>query len=167
MISTMSWDNASVASVDIVSVRVRERWTTSVRRAAFQSRSMSGPTGYLACHDCNQAKVDKWPVVGYVDPCTELASERPETYFTFDTKTGEVLPFEDLDQSRFDKAQGMIDDLRLNGRHHLKDRLFWLWMVSRAVPDDSSEETLDTEVDRDRTGISHYPMVEHHTGVVA
>ena len=102
----------------------------------------------LACHDCNQAKGDKWPEDGYVDPCTELASDRPESYFTFDTKTGEIVPLEDLDPGRFDKAQRMIDDLQLNGQDHLKDRLFWIWMVSRAIADDPSEETLDIEVVR-------------------
>ena len=102
----------------------------------------------FACHDCNQAKGDKWPIEGYVDPCTELASDRPESYFTFDTKTGEALPMKDLDESRFDKAQRMIDDLRLNGRHHLKERLVWLRLVSRAMADDPSEETPDAEVVR-------------------
>ena len=102
----------------------------------------------FACHDCNQAKGDKWPIEGYVDPCTVSESSRPETYFTFDTKTGEIVPLKGLDSDRWDKAQGMIDDLRLNGRHHLKERLVWIWMVSRAIADDPSEETLDIEVVR-------------------
>ena len=102
----------------------------------------------FACHDCNQAKGDKWPIGGYVDPCSVSESSRPETYFTFDTKTGEALPMKDLDESRFDKAQRMIDDLRLNGRHHLKERLVWIWMVSCAIPDDPSEDTPDAELVR-------------------
>ena len=33
----------------------------------------------FACHDCNQAKGDKWPGGGYVDPCAMDESCRPET----------------------------------------------------------------------------------------
>ena len=102
----------------------------------------------LACHDCNQAKVDKWPEDGYVDPCAELASDKLETYFTFDTKTGEIVPLKELDSDRWDKAQGMIEDLNLNAWHHLRARLLWIWRLAWEVPDDSSEETPDTEVDR-------------------
>ena len=95
----------------------------------------------FACHDCNQAKVDKWPEGGYIDPCTELASDRPESYFTFDTKTGELIPIEDLDDSRFDKAQGMIDDLKLNAWHHLKFRRRLLYKMAETIPDNPREET--------------------------
>ena len=95
----------------------------------------------FACHDCNQAKGDKWPVGGYVDPCTASESYRPETCFTFDTKTGEIVPLKDLDQDRFDKAQRMINDLRLNGRHHLAKRLVWILRMGWEIPDDPSEET--------------------------
>ena len=95
----------------------------------------------FACHDCNQAKLDKWPIEGYVDPCTASESYRPETCFTFDTKTGEIVPLKDLDQDRFDKAQRMINDLRLNGRHHLAKRLVWILRMGWEIPDDPSEET--------------------------
>ena len=96
----------------------------------------------FACHDCNQAKGDKWPVVGYVDPCTVSESSRPETYFTFDTKTGEIVPLKGLDSDSWDKAQGMIDDLRLNGRHHLEKRVALLYVMKETIPDDPREETL-------------------------
>ena len=72
----------------------------------------------------------------------------PTPLINYDTKTGEIVPLKDLDQDRFDKAQRMIDNLRLNGRHHLAKRLVWIWMVSRAIPDDPSEDTPDAELVR-------------------
>ena len=95
----------------------------------------------FACHDCNQAKGDKWPIEGYVDPCSVSEFSRPETYFTFDTKTGEVLPFAELDDGRFDKAQRMIEDLRLNAWHHLEKRVALLYVMTETIPDDPREET--------------------------
>ena len=95
----------------------------------------------LACHDCNLAKLDKWPEDGYIDPCTKMASERPESYFTFDTKTGQVIPIEDLDQSRLDRAQEIIEDLNLNALHHLDKRVALLRVMTEAIPDDPREET--------------------------
>ena len=95
----------------------------------------------FVCRDCNQAKGDKWPVGGYVNPCSVSESSRPETYFTFDTKTGEIVPIAELDDSRFYKAQGMIDDLRLNGRHHLEKRVALLYVMTETIPDDPREET--------------------------
>ena len=73
---------------------------------------------------------------------------RPESYFTFDTKTGEIIPLSDLGQDRFEVAITMIDDLRLNGEHHLKNRLNWLRMVARAIPNDPVQETAESEVAR-------------------
>ncbi len=45
----------------------------------------------FACHDCNHAKVDKWPIGGYVDPCAVIRSSHPERYFDFDFKTGLII----------------------------------------------------------------------------
>ena len=102
----------------------------------------------FACHDCNHAKWNNWPERGYIDPCTMSESPRPENYFTFDTKTGEVIPLSDLDQDRFERAATMIDDLNLNGEHHLKNRLKWLQAVAWAIPYGPVQETQDSEVAR-------------------
>ena len=87
----------------------------------------------LACHDCNNAKSDKWPAGGYVYPCEPSRNERPETYFTFDTKTGEILPAPDLNGRKSDHAWQTIDDLKLNAFHLLKGRLTSLRVVAQTV----------------------------------
>ena len=95
----------------------------------------------FACRACNQAKREKWPIDGYVDPCSTSQSRRPETYFTFDTKTGEVVPMKELSPDRFDKVQRMIDDLKLNDWHHLVYRRRLLVKMAETIPDDPGEET--------------------------
>ena len=84
----------------------------------------------LVCRDCNLAKGDKWPSTGYVDPCADTELEFPERYFDFDTQTGEILPRQGLNSERRTKAYGMIHDLKLNGRHHLKRRRLTLWYLA-------------------------------------
>ena len=75
-----------------------------------------------ACHECNLAKGSKWPEEGYADPCSASWQERPERFFTFETVNGFMIPLKDLEPSQRIKAQRMIDDLKLNDRHHLKNR---------------------------------------------
>lgn len=88
----------------------------------------------LACPHCNTiGKGEKWPASGYVDPCARRAAEQPEAYFTFDTKTGEVLPLPSLTKARRNRAQKMIDDLQLNAFAHLKHRVQWLSAISLAM----------------------------------
>ena len=77
----------------------------------------------LACHDCNHAKRSRWPPTGYVDPCTDPRMGTPETYFSFDTSSLEIRPNNCLGPESRNKAQRTIDDLGLNGRHHIKKRL--------------------------------------------
>lgn len=84
----------------------------------------------FACHDCNQAKGDKWPAKGYVDPCAKSRQARPESFFDFDTFTGEILPRKGLSKARSKKAWHTIDDLGLNRIHHLKNRRTFISMVS-------------------------------------
>ena len=96
----------------------------------------------FACRACNQSKREKWPEGGYVDPCAALASDRPETYFTFVTKTGEIVPLKELDSDRWHKAQMMIEDLKLNDWHHLVYRRRLLFKMEETIPDDPREETL-------------------------
>ena len=95
----------------------------------------------FACSDCNQAKGDKWPEEGYVDPCAASESCRPGNHFTFDTETGEIIPLDDLDQSRREKAMTMIDDLNLNGEQHMKRRGRLLKALAAIMPDDPRDET--------------------------
>ena len=50
----------------------------------------------FSCHPCNQAKREKWPNGGYVNPCSSMAFERPERYFDFSTRTKRIKPKEGL-----------------------------------------------------------------------
>ena len=81
----------------------------------------------LACHDCNHAKGDKWPTGGYVDPCG--TSPNPETVFDFDTLNGRIIPKHGLSSADHLQAQMMIDDLRLNERHHRGKRRISLSLI--------------------------------------
>ena len=103
----------------------------------------------FACHDCNQAKGGRWPTEGYVDPCATSKQSHPESYFEFDVLTAEVLPREGLSQSRRNRAQKTITDLRLNGRHHLRKRLAWLLLLSDSLTSDATAETPDKKSLRD------------------
>lgn len=76
----------------------------------------------FACKVCNQMKGEKWPPGGYVDPCARSRSARPEVFFDFDTRTGEILPKKSMRASRRQRAMQMINDLQLNASYHLKKR---------------------------------------------
>ena len=77
----------------------------------------------LACHDCNQSKSNKWPALGYVNPCAEYEHERPDAFFTFDLSNGSIVPREGLEPIRHHQAAVMIRDLELNDLQHRKLRL--------------------------------------------
>lgn len=104
-----------------------------------------------ACHDCNQFKGDKWPAGGYVNPCAKSKPARPESFFTFDTTTGEIIPKSSLTPSRYAKAQIMIENLGLNEEFHLDKRLQWLWAISEMLRTnlDIQDSTLSKLVARD------------------
>ena len=104
----------------------------------------------FACHNCNQSKQEKWPPIGYVDPCSNSIQERPENFFRFDTETGEILPMLKMSPDLRDKAQKTIDDLSLNASHHLRERLEWLVLVSGAISDDPQRQTTDETSQRAR-----------------
>ncbi len=87
----------------------------------------------FACHDCNHAKSDEWPSGGYVDPCAKTRLARPEEFFDFDWKTGEIVPKPRLSRARHKKAVTTIRDLKLNAYHKLKDRLIWVIMVGTVL----------------------------------
>ena len=99
----------------------------------------------FACHNCNQAKGERWPPPGYIDPCSDSPRERPEHFFRFDTATGEMLPAIGLSYDLEDKAQKMIADLSLNAGHHLRERLERLTLVSAAIPDDPNHQGAEEE----------------------
>lgn len=84
----------------------------------------------FACHDCNFAKSEKWPTGGYIDPCARLRAARPQTFFGFDTLTGEIVPKTGLSLGRRKKAVQIIDDLQLNARHHTIGRIARIREVS-------------------------------------
>jgi uncharacterized protein (TIGR02646 family) len=89
----------------------------------------------LACNFCNQSKGEKWPVGGYIDPCAAPPLARPESCFTFDSMTTEIVPLGTLQTRHKYKAARMIEDLKLNSYHHLKKRTQWLKAVSEALND--------------------------------
>ena len=84
----------------------------------------------FSCHDCNNSKREKWPSGGYINPCAESVNDHPEYHFTFDTLTGEILPMASLSSTQRRRAVDMIEELRLNGVHHLKVRQERLKMLA-------------------------------------
>jgi len=94
----------------------------------------------LACHVCNNIKSGKWPTGGYVDPCTKSRSARPESYFTFDTLTGEIIPKSNLSPGRKGKSDTMIKDLKLNAYHQLKQRITWLMIISTVLTNNEDNQ---------------------------
>ena len=84
------------------------------------------------------SKLDKRPPRGYVDPCAKSRSARPENFFDFDTRTGEIEPKSGLSPERRRKAVVMIDELRLNELHHRRKRLGRIAIISTILSQDSS-----------------------------
>ena len=102
-------------------------------KSKFPERVYKWDNWVLACHTCNHKKTDHWPSRGYVDPCAKSQRACPESYFDFDTKTGEILPKSGLAAARRRRANRMIEDLGLNAYNHLKHRVQWLRFVSEAL----------------------------------
>ena len=86
----------------------------------------------FACHNCNQKKREQWPPYGFVDPCARSVAASPESYFTFDLLSSELLPKEGLSTIRRKKALNTIYCLGLNDWFHLRDRFLWIRVLSRA-----------------------------------
>ena len=87
----------------------------------------------FSCHDCNNFKGEKWAGSGFIDPCAMNKSARPEDFFDFDIQTGEIIPKVGLGRTRWIKARGMIDALKLNAFHHLRSRLTWISLVAEVL----------------------------------
>ena len=70
----------------------------------------------FSCRRCNsdENKGNGWPETGYVDPCAAVVAERPERYFDYDAKTGEIIPKGGLAGDARLKAVRTINDLGLN-----------------------------------------------------
>lgn len=111
-------------------------------KSKFPERVYQWSNWIFACHNCNQSKREKWPPIGYADPCSDSIRERPENLFRFDTEPGEILPLSDLNHSLEYKAQKTIDDLSLNASHHLRERLEWLVLVSGAISGDPKHQAI-------------------------
>lgn len=94
----------------------------------------------FSCHDCNNIKREKWPNFGYIDPCARTHSSRPEQFFEFDVKTGEINPKARLTERQWQKARIIIDDLKLNAFHHLRSRLTWLGLVSEVLKGENEDD---------------------------
>lgn len=99
----------------------------------FPSQVYKWDNWVLACGPCNAKKGRNWPTGGYVDPCSESPSDQPEGYFDFDIRTGEIIPKRGLTTDRRRRADRMIEDIGLNGYHHLKARLGELVVVAKAL----------------------------------
>ncbi len=115
-------------------------------KSKFPERVYKWDNWVLACHTCNSKKSKHWPSGGFVDPCAKSRGARPELYFDFDTKTGEILPKSGLTAARGRKANRMINDLELNVFYHLKNRVHWLRLISvalKAVNSTDNEEMIE------------------------
>ena len=95
----------------------------------------------FACHDCNSAKRNEWPALGYVDPCARFEPAFPERYFVFDTQVGFIHPNPSLSENLRAKSQQTIDDLGLNDYLHMKRRVERILLLSALLPDEPSELT--------------------------
>ena len=86
-----------------------------------------------ACHVCNNFKSETWIQDGYVNPCAILPGETSERFFSFDIKTGQILPNAALLASEAQRAKDTIEDLKLNAYHHLQKRVRWLEVLEQAL----------------------------------
>lgn len=107
----------------------------------------------FSCHNCNMNKSNKWPDNGYIDPCTEDESERPERFFDFNTANGEIIPKPDIPAWHQQKALTMINDLALNDSYHLKIRTYILRIARNFLyildqDPEKAQENLSMIIDR-------------------
>ena len=108
----------------------------------------------LACQYCNRTKSSKWPDEGYIDPCASVESERPEHFFRFDISKGEIIPNADMPSDARRKARRMINDLDLNGQHHVnlrEERRLFVEHYLDGLIEDSEEEQEFLEMITDRS----------------
>ena len=80
----------------------------------------------FSCHPCNQAKREKWPDEGYIDPCATSSYDRPEHYFEFSLGSGRIIARAGLSCEEKSKARRMIEDLKLNEWYQVRERKNWI-----------------------------------------
>ena len=102
-------------------------------KSKFPKRVYWWSNWILACQVCNNKKGGKWAVAGYVDPCAKTKSAQPESYFEFDTMTGELVLRKGLTAARRRRAANTINDLGLNAYHHRQKRVRHLRLVATAL----------------------------------
>ncbi len=81
----------------------------------------------FSCYRCNsENKQDRWHELGYVDPTARDEEERPEHYFDYDRKTGDIVPRPSLTGNDKRRAESTIADLGLNKLNVLFYRHSWV-----------------------------------------
>ena len=84
-------------------------------RSKFPQFAYEWSNWIFSCKRCNEDnKEDKWPIAGFVDPCADDVSQRPQEYFDYDELTGEIVSKKGLTGAARQKALDTIDDLGLN-----------------------------------------------------
>ncbi len=95
-------------------------------RSRFPELTYQWTNWVFSCRRCNEEhKQDKWPALGYVDPCAGDELERPEQFFDYDTETGEIVAHPTLTGDARQKAWATIADLGLNKLDVVFYRLDW------------------------------------------
>ncbi len=117
-------------------------------KSKFPEKVYEWTNWVLACPTCNTKKGRRWPTGGYVDPCAQALSAQPESHFDFDTKTGEIIVQTGQTIARRRKADKTITDLGLNTYHHLKARIGWLHLVSKALQGRTADDPANKEIVR-------------------
>ncbi|MYC33137.1 MAG: hypothetical protein F4X64_08175 [Chloroflexi bacterium] len=87
----------------------------------------------FSCSRCNDEKADKWQVGGFVDPCATAMSERPDEYFGYDARTGEIVPKAGLSDVDRHKALRTIAAIGLNKWDILIRRAEWIREIQRQL----------------------------------
>ena len=96
-------------------------------RSQFPELTYEWTNWVFSCRQCNvDNKQDKWFQDGYVDPCAADPALRPERYFDYDAKTGQVVPKSDLGHAEHQRAVRTINDLGLNEMNVMFDRYYWM-----------------------------------------
>ena len=80
----------------------------------------------FSCQECNgEYKKDKWAGGGYVDPGAGDEQARPEWYFAYDTRTGDIIAHPTLTGETRQRAWDTISDMGLNRLNVQYYRLNW------------------------------------------
>ena len=94
------------------------------------------------CDRCNSKKGNKWPDSGLFDPCAASVLERPERYFDYRSRTGEIIPKGGLAQPDLERATSTISDLKLNDHDMRKRRRRWIWRFQSELSQHDGNELL-------------------------